>query len=68
MPTRRPRCPKCGGRLYRDQETGSRFALPSEWACLQCGWRRTYAPAEFERRFALTAAVPEPAEIAPACR
>ncbi|HEY7293792.1 MAG TPA: hypothetical protein VH916_02080 [Dehalococcoidia bacterium] len=57
----RPRCPKCGGRLYLEQEPGGRFNLPREWACLQCGWRRAYTPPQFERTFALVAADPRPA-------
>lgn len=47
------RCPKCGGRLYLEQELSGRFHLPREWACLQCGWRRAYTPPQFERTFAL---------------
>ena len=53
MPSQRVPCPKCGGRLSWDQEAGSRFALPSEWACLQCGWRKSYTPDQFARRFGL---------------
>jgi RNase P subunit RPR2 len=54
MSHRRRRCPKCAGLLYREHAAGTRFALPPEWACLQCGWRQTYAPQEFERRFTLS--------------
>jgi hypothetical protein len=45
------RCPKCQGRLYREQ--ADRFALPPEWACWQCGWRRTYSVAGLARRFTI---------------
>jgi RNase P subunit RPR2 len=55
MPTRRVPCPKCGDQLYRQHEVDTRFVLPSAWTCLQCGWRRTYTPEQFERRFALAA-------------
>ena len=53
------RCPKCAGQLYVEQEAGTRFVLPPEWACLQCGWRRSYTPRQFERTFALKAEVEE---------
>lgn len=56
MPPTRSRCPKCRGQLYLDQEAGTRFALPPELACLQCGWRRAYSPRQFARRFALALA------------
>jgi hypothetical protein len=42
------RCPKCTGRLYIEQDFDGRRALPPEWVCLQCGWRRNARPAELE--------------------
>ena len=57
----RPRrtCPKCQGRLYLEQDGGGRFALPPEWVCFQCGWRRTYTPKQFEQTFVLSAEQPK---------
>jgi hypothetical protein len=54
----RPRCPKCNGQLYLEYDAGTRFELPPEWACLQCGWRRHYSPRQFERVFAMSTQVP----------
>jgi len=54
MPHRRPRCPKCRGQLYLEPAGETRFALPPELACLQCGWRQVYSPRQFERRLALS--------------
>jgi hypothetical protein len=53
MPQRHPRCPKCQGQLYREPADETRFALPPELACWQCGWRQAYSPRQFERRLAL---------------
>jgi hypothetical protein len=53
MPQRHPRCPKCRGQLYLEPTAETRFALPPDWACLQCGWREAYAPGPFERRLTL---------------
>ena len=53
MQAKHPRCPKCQGQLYLEQDVGSQFRLPPEWTCLQCGWRRTYTPRELEHTFAV---------------
>jgi hypothetical protein len=49
MAVRVVRCPKCTGRLYVEQDFDGRRALPPEWVCLQCGWRRNITRAQAER-------------------
>lgn len=44
MSFRTPRCPKCTGRLYLDQDIDVRRGAPADWACFQCGWRRVAVP------------------------
>lgn len=35
------RCERCTtGSLFLDDDTEGGNALPAEWVCLQCGWRR----------------------------
>ncbi len=65
MQVLRPRCPKCSGRLYLERDSGSRFHLPSEWCCLQCGWRRTYTPRQLAQRFAIVDTAEQVLEASP---
>ncbi len=57
-PPTRPHCSKCQGQLFLDRDLQSGLRLPAEWACLQCGWRRAYTPAQFARTFAVAVGVP----------
>jgi hypothetical protein len=63
LTTSRPRCPKCAGQLFAEQDMQSGLRLPPEWTCLQCGWRQTWSPRQFTRAFGLSAS-PERAAAA----